>query len=154
MLHLSRVFWIDASGAHALAQFIERCYARSLPVILVVGSPSVRTILRRTGLLEYLSNGFVAETTGEGLRLAAALLNRFVCREGQCVVTDTSAEVRPAADTANTAVAGPAAPTGSAPDYMTQSARVSLDAHGNVQPASSADAEPATATPRATKERP
>ena len=32
VLHLSRVFWIDASGAHALSQFVERCYARSLPV--------------------------------------------------------------------------------------------------------------------------
>ena len=157
VLHLSRVFWIDASGAHALAQFIERCYARSLPVILVVGSPSVRTILRRTGLLEYLSNGFVAETTGEGLRLAAAMLNRFVCRDGQCVVADTSVEAGPATGTANpadSAIAATAATAGSAPDYMTQSARVALDAHGNVQPSESAHAEPATATPRATKERP
>ena len=157
VLHLSRVFWIDASGAHALAQFIERCYARSLPVILVVGSPSVRTILRRTGLLEYLSNGFVAETTGEGLRLAAAMLNRFVCRDGQCVVADTSVEAGPATGTANpadSAIAATAATAGSAPDYMTQSARVALNAHGNVQPSESAHAEPATATPRATKERP
>ena len=89
----------------------------------------------------------------EGLRLAAAMLNRFVCREGQCAVTDTSAEAGPATNAA-TDVDAAAAPAGSAPDYMTQSARVSLDAHGNVQPASSADAEPATATPRATKERP
>ena len=46
-----------------------------------------------------------------------------------------------------------------APDYMTQSARVSLDAYGNVLPQESTESEsaaagPATATPRATKERP
>ena len=29
VLSLTRVFWLDASGAHALAQFVERCYARS-----------------------------------------------------------------------------------------------------------------------------
>ena len=62
VLSLTRVFWLDASGAHALEQFVERCYARSLPVILVVGSRNVRDILRRTGILEHLSAGFVADT--------------------------------------------------------------------------------------------
>ena len=165
VLHLSRVFWIDASGAHALSQFIERCYARSLPVILVVGCPSVRDILRRTGLLEYLSNGFVAETTGEGLRLAAALLNRVVCREGQCAVPaagDASApDAANAADTGMLADAVAAeAAAHAAPEYMTQSARVALDAHGNVVP--TAEQTPGThatgrdtaETPCATKERP
>ena len=73
VLHLSRVFWLDASGAYALSQFVERCYSRSIPVILVVGSRSVRRILERTGILDHLSNGFVAETTNDGLRPAAAL---------------------------------------------------------------------------------
>lgn len=86
VLHLTRVFWLDASGAHALAQFVERCYARSVPVILVVGSRNVRDILRRTGLLSYLSSGFVAETINEGLRLAANLLSRITCRDGRCAV--------------------------------------------------------------------
>ena len=85
LLHLTRVFWLDASGAHALAQFVERCYARSMPVILVVGSRNVRDILRRTGILDYLSSGFVAETINEGLRLATNLLNRVSCRDNQCV---------------------------------------------------------------------
>lgn len=85
VLHLSRVFWLDASGAHALSQFVERCYARSIPVILVVGSRAVSRILERTGILEHLSNGFVAETTNDGLRQAASLLDRVTCRDGQCV---------------------------------------------------------------------
>ncbi len=85
VLHLSRVFWLDASGAYALSQFVERCYARSIPVILVVGSRSVRRILERTGILDHLSNGFVAETTNDGLRQAAALLNRVACRDDECV---------------------------------------------------------------------
>ena len=71
--------------AHALSQFVERCYARSIPVILVVGSRSVQRILERTGILDYLSNGFVAETTNDGLRQAAALLNRVACRDDECV---------------------------------------------------------------------
>lgn len=48
VLHLTRVFWLDASSAHALEQFLERCYARSVPVVLVVGSRNVRDILGRT----------------------------------------------------------------------------------------------------------
>lgn len=85
VLHLTRVFWLDASGAYALSQFVERCYARSIPVILVVGSRSVKRILERTGILDHLSNGFVAETTNDGLRQAAALLNRVACRDDECV---------------------------------------------------------------------
>ena len=84
VLHLTRVFWLDASGAFALSQFVERCYARSIPVILVVGSRSVNKILQRTGILDYLSNGFVAETINEGLRQAIQLLNRITCRNGLC----------------------------------------------------------------------
>lgn len=86
VLHLTRVFWLDASGAHALEQFVERCYARSLPVILVVGSRNVRDILERTGTLSHLSSGFVTETTNEGLRTAATLLRRIHCRDGQCAL--------------------------------------------------------------------
>lgn len=86
VLHLTRVFWLDASGAHALAQFVERCYARSMPVILVVGSRNVRDILRRTGILDHLSSGFVAETINQGLRLAKDLLGRISCRDGVCEV--------------------------------------------------------------------
>lgn len=145
VLHLSRVFWIDASGAHALSQFIERCYARSLPVILVVGSAAVRDILRRTGLLDYLSNGFVAETMDEGLRLAASMLNRFVCRDGECAFGEGDAD----------RLDGQPIASGPGPEYMSQSSRVTLDAHGNVLSPQDAgpDATPAD-TPAATKERP
>ena len=69
VLHLTRVFWLDASGAHALEQFLERCYARSVPVVLVVGSRNVRDILGRTGVIDCLSDGFVADTLGDGLRI-------------------------------------------------------------------------------------
>lgn len=155
VLHLSRVFWIDASGAHALSQFIERCYARSLPVILVVGSPSVRTILRRTGLLDYLSNGFVADTTGEGLRLAAAMLNRFACSDAQCATVGADAAGAQPAQPVQPVQATPPAPASPGPEYMAQSARVALDPQGNVLPAEqTAPAENSAEPPRVTKERP
>lgn len=151
VLHLSRVFWIDASGAHALSQFIERCYARSLPVILVVGCPAVRDILRRTGLLDYLSNGFVAGTTGEGLRLAADMLNRFACSDAQCATAASTNEAQPAPPVPS----APSAPAGSGPDYMAQSARVALDPHGNVLPTEQASPEENSAEPPCvTKEHP
>ena len=147
VLHLSRVFWIDASGAHALSQFIERCYAHSLPVILVVGSPSVRTILRRTGLLDYLSNGFVADTTGEGLRLAAAMLNRFACSDAQCATVG--------ADVTEAQPAQAAPPASPGPEYMAQAARVALDPQGNELPAEQiAPEENSSEPPREIKERP
>lgn len=143
VLHLSRVFWIDASGAHALSQFVERCYSRSLPVILVVGSPSVRNILQRTGLLDHLSSGFVAETTAEALRLASAMLNRFICRGGQCTVISTSSQQAPPAPPAS----------GPGPGYMSQSDRVTIDAQGNVLAEDgSAPAQDSTEPPRVTKE--
>ena len=96
VLSLTRVFWLDASGAHALEQFVERCYARSLPVILVVGSRNVRDILRRTGILEHLSAGFVADTMDQGLQLASNLLQRITCRGDDC-------ELPPAAQPQETA---------------------------------------------------
>ena len=114
VLHLTRVFWLDASGAHALSQFVERCYAQSLPVILVVGSPAVRDILKRTGILDYLSNGFVAETTREGLRAAASLLERIVCRDGICPVPARQDEPATTPQRQEQQNSAPG------PDYMTQ----------------------------------
>ncbi len=84
ILHLSRVFWLDASGAHALEQFVERCHARSVPVILVCGCPQVRDILRRTGLLDYLGGGFAADTIQEALAFARKLLQRISCHGDRC----------------------------------------------------------------------
>ncbi|WP_299393081.1 SulP family inorganic anion transporter [uncultured Desulfovibrio sp.] len=84
ILHLSRVFWLDASGAHALEQFIERCHAHSVPVILVCGCPQVRDILRRTGLLDYLGGGFAADTLYEALDFARSLLQRISCQNDRC----------------------------------------------------------------------
>lgn len=109
VLHLTRVFWLDASGAYALSQFVERCYARSIPVILVVGSRSVKRILERTGILDHLSNGFVAETTNDGLRQAAALLSRVACRDDECVYP-VPGLAAPAASAASAASSGAGAP--------------------------------------------
>ncbi|MDO5483649.1 MAG: SulP family inorganic anion transporter, partial [Desulfovibrionaceae bacterium] len=86
VLQLTRVFWVDASGAHALAQFLERCHARSIPVILVIGSRNVREVLMRSGVLDQLGSGFVAETTREGLHMALELLQHIHCRDGVCAL--------------------------------------------------------------------
>ena len=81
-----RAWW---SGAHALEQFLERCYARSVPVVLVVGSRNVRDILTRTGVIDCLSDGFVADTLGDGLRIGVDMLDRHIrchtgCPEESC----------------------------------------------------------------------
>lgn len=79
VLNLGRVFWIDASGAHALEQFTERCHARSIPLVLVTGGDTVEKILQRTGVLDHMGEGFVARTLPQGLRYAHDLLHRVPC---------------------------------------------------------------------------
>lgn len=80
VLHLARVFWIDASGVHALEQFVERCHARSIPLVLVVGNENVEAILERTGLLSHLGEGFMVRTLHEGLESAQNLLHKSTCK--------------------------------------------------------------------------
>ncbi len=79
VLHINRVIFIDASGAHALMLFLERCYARSVPVVLVVSNREVRETLRRAGMLSYLSEGFLTHRVEDGLRIGTDLLNRISC---------------------------------------------------------------------------
>ena len=83
ILHLSRVFWIDASGAHALSLFVERCHARSLPIILVIGNTAVRRVLQRTGLLEHLRDGFAPNDIDTALHMAVSLLTKMPQQEKQ-----------------------------------------------------------------------
>lgn len=80
VLHLARVFWVDASGVHALEQFVERCHARSIPLVLVVGNENVEAILERTGLLSHLGEGFMVRTLHEGLESAHNLLLHGTCK--------------------------------------------------------------------------
>lgn len=80
VLHLARVFWVDASGVHALDQFVERCNARSIPLVLVVGNQNVEEILQRTGLLSHLGEGFMVHTLHEGMLSAHSLLQKGPCK--------------------------------------------------------------------------
>jgi len=84
ILHLNRVFWIDASGVHALNQFIERCLARGIVTILVHDNESVRAILERTGVLDHLGEGFVARDLHDALGFADSLLVNTFCRQSAC----------------------------------------------------------------------
>ena len=91
VLHINRVFFIDASGAHALTLFIERCYARSVPVILVVSNREIRETLRKAGMLTYLSEGFLTHRLEDGVRTGMDLLNRIsCCGDSSCPVPDTA----------------------------------------------------------------
>lgn len=80
LLHMARVFWLDASGVHALASFIERCLARDMEVVLVVGNEQVMDILRRSGLLALLGDDYVARTLAQGLSLCRACCDDKACR--------------------------------------------------------------------------
>lgn len=80
VLHLARVFWVDASGVHTLGQFVERCHASSIPLVLVVGSDNVEATLERTGLLSHLGEGFMVRTLHEGLESAHNLLQKSTCK--------------------------------------------------------------------------
>ena len=57
--------------------------------MLVVGSRNVRDILGRTGVIDCLSDGFVADTLGDGLRIGVDMLDRHIrchtgCPEESC----------------------------------------------------------------------
>jgi SulP family sulfate permease len=86
ILHLNRVFWIDASGVHALEQFIERCLARGIVPILVHDSEAVRAILERTGVLDHIDEGFVARDLPEALKSAGDLLAKYFCQKRGCAL--------------------------------------------------------------------
>ena len=95
ILHLNRVFWIDASGVHALEQFFERCLARGIVPILVHDSEAVRAILARTGALDHLGEGFVADELHDALAFAENLLAKFFCRRGECAAGDACLRLAP-----------------------------------------------------------
>ncbi|MDO5537914.1 MAG: SulP family inorganic anion transporter [Desulfovibrionaceae bacterium] len=95
VLHITRVFFIDASGAHALTLFLERAYARSVPVILVIGNREVRETLRRAGMFSILSDGFMTHSLREGMRLGTEFFHCKGCwaqsadtARGDACVTD------------------------------------------------------------------
>jgi SulP family sulfate permease len=98
ILHLNRVFWIDASGAHALEQFFERCLARGIVPILVHDSEAVRALLERTGMLDHLGEGFVARDLPDALDFAGSLLAKHCCLKGGCARAEGAAPacLRPA----------------------------------------------------------
>jgi SulP family sulfate permease len=95
ILNLNRVFWIDASGVHALEQFIERCLARGLAPVLVHDNEAVRAILKRTGVLDHLGEGFVVRDVHDALACAGSLLAKHVCRKGGCARLDGVAPACP-----------------------------------------------------------
>lgn len=74
LINLSRVFWMDASGAHALEHFVEQCLARKILLVLVIGNEQVLHVLKSSGLLETLQEGCIAETMAEGIEICHTLL--------------------------------------------------------------------------------
>lgn len=76
ILHLARVFWLDASGACALEQFLERSHARSIPVIVVLDNQRILATLTRTGVMDLVGEGFHASSLKEGIILAGNFLAR------------------------------------------------------------------------------
>ncbi len=76
-LNLARVFWIDASGAHALGHFAERCHATGIPLIIITNDDGICDILQRTGVLKHIGEGFLLPNIVEGLSYARELLQNM-----------------------------------------------------------------------------
>ncbi len=76
-LNLARVFWIDASGAHALGHFAERCHAAGIPLIIITSDEAIYAILERTGVLDHIGEGFVLPNIVQGLGYARSLLENM-----------------------------------------------------------------------------
>ncbi len=77
VLNLARVFWIDASGSHALGHFAERCHAAGVPLILVTYDESLNRILRRSGVMDHIGEGFLLPNINQGLDYAKELLQNM-----------------------------------------------------------------------------
>ena len=88
----------------------------------MVGSRNVRDILGRTGVIDCLSDGFVADTLGDGLRIGVDMLNRHICCHTGCPEESCP---------------GPACPTAAAPRSVDQLARQRLQQIRPEDPASS-----------------
>ena len=129
VLHLTRVFSVDASGAHALALFLDSAHSRSIPVVLVVGNREVRETLRRAGMLASFSEGFMARSLREGLKMGMSF---FHCRDYCLVGGDRENGILPACT-----LSPPAGAPGQAP------------ALGEARDASRAPATLSAATPAA-----
>ena len=89
--------------------------------MLVVGSRNVRDILTRTGVIDCLSDGFVADTLGDGLRIGVDMLNRHICCHTGCPEESCP---------------GPACPTAAAPRSVDQLAQQRLQQMHAGDPAS------------------
>ncbi len=74
MLILTRVFWIDASGAQALLLFARRCIDVNVQLILVTNDDSIQETLKYSGIVEYIGDDFIVSNVDDGLEKAKILL--------------------------------------------------------------------------------
>ncbi len=77
VLNLNHVLWIDASGAHALGHFAERCHAAGIPLILVSYDEKINSILQRSGVMEHIGEDFILPNINQALDYAKELLENM-----------------------------------------------------------------------------
>ncbi len=75
ILNLTRVFWVDATGAHGLAQFAKRCHVAGVKLIIVVADESVQGVLERTKALGHGNDTPIFLSFEEGLRYTHELMD-------------------------------------------------------------------------------
>lgn len=78
ILRLGRVPFIDASGAHALEEFIDRCRRHGTAVILSGPRRQALRVLLRMGLVERIGRRHVVPSFDRALALARALADSAV----------------------------------------------------------------------------
>jgi SulP family sulfate permease len=81
ILRLKGVRLMDATGAHALENFIKLCRKKGLHLIITNVKPSVEVVMRRTGLDTLLGRDHITADTTEAVRLAMArYLDKEKCK--------------------------------------------------------------------------
>jgi SulP family sulfate permease len=74
ILRMRSVPLVDASGAHALAEFIRKCRGRGTEVILVGVQPQPRSIIARMGLDALIGEGRIVRNLEKAIPLARRLM--------------------------------------------------------------------------------
>ncbi len=78
VLNLSRVFWVDGTGAHSLGRFAEHCKDKGIELIIIVPDESIRGVFERTKSFTAYGKNIVHSDITEALAFVHALFSSHV----------------------------------------------------------------------------
>ncbi len=77
LLNLSRVFWVDAAGAHGLGQFAKRCQDAHIRLVIVATDDDVCKVFERTQVFAHQGENIVFTSFDDGLERCRILYEQI-----------------------------------------------------------------------------